>query len=92
MTDDLLCATVSVRDVIQNTHGEVLTVQRRSDHAWELPGRRLSQGSPPRRSPQSAHREWSPAHEWPRTLVVGWAVGHADISPVQKRARTARRL
>ena len=54
MTDDLLCATVSVRGVIQNTRGEVLTVQRSSDHAWELPGGRLSRGEPPR---QGLYRE-----------------------------------
>ncbi|MDB9235531.1 NUDIX hydrolase [Halorubrum ezzemoulense] len=48
MTDDLLCATVSVRAVIENTCGEVLTVQRSSDHDWELPGGRLSRGEPPR--------------------------------------------
>lgn len=46
--DDLLCATVSVRGVIQNIHGQVLIVQRSSDHNWELPGGRLGQGEPPR--------------------------------------------
>ena len=54
MTDDLLCATVSVRAVIENTRGEVLTVQRSSDHDWELPGGRLSRGEPPR---EGLHRE-----------------------------------
>ncbi len=54
MTDELLCATVSVRAVIQNTHGEVLTVQRSSDHDWELPGGRLSWDEPPR---EGLHRE-----------------------------------
>ncbi|OYR56539.1 NUDIX hydrolase [Halorubrum halodurans] len=54
MTDDLLCATVSVRAVIENTRGEVLTVQRSSDHDWELPGGRLGRGEPPR---EGLHRE-----------------------------------
>jgi ADP-ribose pyrophosphatase YjhB (NUDIX family) len=54
MTDELLCATVSVRAVIENTRGEVLTVQRSSDHDWELPGGRLGWGEPPR---EGLHRE-----------------------------------
>lgn len=47
MTDELLCATVSVRGVIQNTNGQVLMVQRSADHDWELPGGRLSRGESP---------------------------------------------
>ena len=48
MTEDLLCATVSVRGVIPDTDGRVLTVQRSADHGWELPGGRLSREEPPR--------------------------------------------
>lgn len=47
MTDDLLRATVSVRGVISDTRGHVLTVQRRTDHEWELPGGRLNAGESP---------------------------------------------
>ncbi|RLM49979.1 NUDIX domain-containing protein [Halorubrum sp. Atlit-28R] len=54
MTEDLLCATVSVRGVIPDTDGHVLTVQRSADHGWELPGGRLSRGKSPR---QGLHRE-----------------------------------
>jgi len=36
MTEDLLHATVSVRGVILNSRGKVLTLQRTSDHEWEL--------------------------------------------------------
>ncbi|MDB9281741.1 NUDIX domain-containing protein [Halorubrum ezzemoulense] len=43
-----------VRAVIENTRGEVLTVQRSSDHDWELPGGRLSRGEPPQ---EGLHRE-----------------------------------
>jgi 8-oxo-dGTP pyrophosphatase MutT (NUDIX family) len=48
MTDDLLCATVSVRGVIHNADGHILVVQRSKDQDWELPGGRLSQGESPR--------------------------------------------
>jgi 8-oxo-dGTP diphosphatase len=47
MTETLLRATVSVRGVIHNNHGNVLTVQRRSDRNWELPGGRLSRSESP---------------------------------------------
>ncbi|MCG1007639.1 NUDIX domain-containing protein [Halorubrum lacusprofundi] len=46
MTEDLLHATVSVRGVILNSRGKVLTLQRTSDHEWELPGGRLGRGEP----------------------------------------------
>ena len=48
MTDDLLCATVSVRGVIRNADGQILVVQRSTDRNWELPGGRLSRGESPR--------------------------------------------
>ncbi|MDB2294150.1 NUDIX domain-containing protein [Halorubrum ezzemoulense] len=48
MTDDLLCATVSVRGVIHNADGHILVVQRSTDQDWELPGGRLSRGESPR--------------------------------------------
>lgn len=54
MTDDLLCATVSVRGVIHNTDGQILVVQRSKDRKWELPGGRLGRGESPR---QGLHRE-----------------------------------
>jgi 8-oxo-dGTP pyrophosphatase MutT (NUDIX family) len=47
MTEDLLCATVSVRGVISDTNGRVLLVQRRTDGTWELPGGRLSREESP---------------------------------------------
>lgn len=47
MTEDLLCATVSVRGVIPDTTERVLLVQRRTDGNWELPGGRLSREEAP---------------------------------------------
>lgn len=44
MTDNLLCATVSVRGVILDSRGRVLTLQRTTDGKWELPGGRLGRG------------------------------------------------
>lgn len=57
MTDDLLCATVSVRGVILDTHGRVLTVKRAADDEWELPGGRLSRGESPRQGLRREIRE-----------------------------------
>ena len=48
MTDDLLCATVSVRGVVHNGDDHILVVQRSTDQHWELPGGRLSRGESPR--------------------------------------------
>ena len=54
MTDDFLCATVSVRGIIHNADGRILVVQRSTDQDWELPGGRLSRGESPR---QGLYRE-----------------------------------
>ena len=47
MTEDHLCATVSVRGVLTDPHGQLLVVQRSSDRQWELPGGRLAPDEPP---------------------------------------------
>lgn len=47
MTDNLLCATVSVRGVIVNSRGHILILQRTTDDGWELPGGRLGTGEDP---------------------------------------------
>gem|GEM_PF-2361726 len=47
MTEDHLCATVSVRGVLTDPHGQLLVVQRSSDDQWELPGGRLAPDEPP---------------------------------------------
>ncbi|RLM50051.1 NUDIX domain-containing protein [Halorubrum sp. Atlit-28R] len=57
MTEDLLCATVSVRGVIHNTDGQILVVQRSTDREWELPGGRLSRGESPRQGLRREIRE-----------------------------------
>jgi len=48
MTENHLCATVSVRGVVLGPHERVLVVQRTTDGAWELPGGRLASGEQPR--------------------------------------------
>jgi ADP-ribose pyrophosphatase len=47
MTEDHLCATVSVRGVLTDPHGQLLIVRRSSDRQWELPGGRLAPDEPP---------------------------------------------
>ncbi len=47
MTEDHLCATVSVRGVLTDPHGQLLVMQRSSDRQWELPGGRLAPDEPP---------------------------------------------
>lgn len=47
MTDDLHCATVSVRGVVSGPDNTVLLLRRASDEQWELPGGRLASGEQP---------------------------------------------
>jgi 8-oxo-dGTP diphosphatase len=47
MTENHLCATVSVRGVLRGPHGQILAMKRSSDHQWELPGGRLEPDKPP---------------------------------------------
>jgi len=47
MTDNLHCATVSVRGVIFRPDDQLLLLQRPSDRQWELPGGRLASGEHP---------------------------------------------
>jgi len=47
MTDNLHCATVSVRGVIFSPDDQLLLLQRPTDRQWELPGGRLASGEHP---------------------------------------------
>ena len=47
MTENLHCATVSVRGVIFSPDGQLLLLQRPSDRQWELPGGRLASSEHP---------------------------------------------
>lgn len=92
MTENLLCATVSVRGVIHNADGQILVVQRSADKVWELPGGRLSRGESPQ---QGLHREIREetgldidiadivkANSWVNTADKGRFAVHYDCEPV----------
>ena len=78
MTDDLLCATVSVRGVIHNTDDQILVVQRSTDQEWELPGGRLSRGESPQQGLRREIRE-----------ETGLNIEIADIVKANSWANTA---
>ena len=92
MTEDLLCATVSVRGVIHNTDGQILVVQRSTDREWELPGGRLSRGESPRQGLRREIREETglnveiadivKANSWVNTADEGRFAVHYDCEPV----------
>lgn len=79
MTDDLLCATVSVRGVIYNADGQILVLQRSTDQDWELPGGRLSRGESPRQGlRREIHEETGLDVEGAKIMKANSGVNTAD--------------
>jgi 8-oxo-dGTP pyrophosphatase MutT (NUDIX family) len=92
MTDDLLCATVSVRGVVHNRDDHILVVQRSTDQHWELPGGRLGRGESPRQGlRREVHEETGlnveiaeivKANSWVNTADEGRFAVHYRCAPV----------